>query len=81
MKVLPALDIPGRPSDVKILVRGDSHYGRDEAMEWCEETPGVDYQIESRRVVILRRDRCAAPARKKFRRPRAIALFQVNKKS
>ena len=28
---------------VKILVRGDSHYGRDEAMEWCEETPGVDY--------------------------------------
>jgi Transposase DDE domain group 1 len=28
---------------VHILVRGDSHYGRDEAMEWCEETPGVDY--------------------------------------
>jgi hypothetical protein len=28
---------------VQILVRGDSHYGRDEAMEWCEETPGVDY--------------------------------------
>ena len=28
---------------VKILVRGDSHYGRDEAMEWCEETAGVDY--------------------------------------
>src|SRR5712671_4954276 len=23
---------------VRILVRGDSHYGRDEAMEWCEET-------------------------------------------
>jgi hypothetical protein len=29
--------------NVKILVRGDSHYGRDEAMEWCEETAGVDY--------------------------------------
>jgi hypothetical protein len=29
--------------NVKILVRGDSHYGRVEAMEWCEETPGVDY--------------------------------------
>src|SRR5258705_10268708 len=28
---------------VDILVRGDSHYGRDEAMEWCEETQGVDY--------------------------------------
>jgi Transposase DDE domain group 1 len=26
-----------------ILVRGDSHYGRVEAMEWCEESPGVDY--------------------------------------
>src|SRR5277367_5944037 len=25
---------------VHILVRGDSHYGRDEAMEWCEETQG-----------------------------------------
>ena len=28
---------------VHILVRGDSHYGRDEVMEWCEETTGIDY--------------------------------------
>ena len=28
---------------VHILVRGDSHYGRDEAMEWCEESQDVDY--------------------------------------
>ena len=28
---------------VHILVRGDSHYGRDEAMEWCEENQGIDY--------------------------------------
>ncbi|HUW80012.1 MAG TPA: transposase [Acidocella sp.] len=27
---------------VQILVRGDSHYGRREAMEWCESA-GVDY--------------------------------------
>ena len=27
---------------VHILVRGDSHYGRHEAMEWCEQH-GVDY--------------------------------------
>jgi hypothetical protein len=27
---------------VGILVRGDSHYGRHEAMEWCEQQ-GVDY--------------------------------------
>ena len=24
-------------------MRGDSHYGRAEAMAWCEETQGVDY--------------------------------------
>src|SRR5947209_13863478 len=29
--------------NTKILVRGDSHYGREEVMEWCEETTGVDY--------------------------------------
>jgi hypothetical protein len=28
-----------------ILVRGDSHYGRVEAMAWCEQTPGVDYVL------------------------------------
>jgi hypothetical protein len=28
--------------EVRISVRGDSHYGRHEAMEWCE-TNGVDY--------------------------------------
>jgi hypothetical protein len=27
---------------VRILVRGDSHYGRHEAMEWCE-SQGIDY--------------------------------------
>ncbi len=27
---------------VRILVRGDSHYGRDEAMTWCEAN-GIDY--------------------------------------
>jgi hypothetical protein len=28
---------------VHILVRGDGHYGRHEAMAWCEESPGIDY--------------------------------------
>jgi hypothetical protein len=28
-----------------ILVRGDSHYGRVEAMAWCEQMPGVDYVV------------------------------------
>jgi len=34
--------IRGHWPEVCILVRGDSHYGRVEAMEWCEEQ-GVDY--------------------------------------
>jgi hypothetical protein len=28
-----------------IMVRGDSHYGRVEAMAWCEQTPNVDYVL------------------------------------
>jgi hypothetical protein len=34
--------IRGHWPRVRFLVRGDSHYGRVEAMEWCEEQ-GVDY--------------------------------------
>lgn len=34
--------IRGHWPQVRILVRGDSHYGRVEAMEWCEQQ-GVDY--------------------------------------
>ena len=34
--------IRGHWPKVRILVRGDSHYGRHEAMEWCENH-GVDY--------------------------------------
>lgn len=34
--------ICGHWPKVKILVRGDSHYGRIEVMEWCEQQ-GVDY--------------------------------------
>jgi Transposase DDE domain group 1 len=35
--------IRGHWPRVKILIRGDSHYGRHEAMEWCEEADGIDY--------------------------------------
>ena len=34
--------IRGHWPEVRILVRGDSHYGRVEAMEWCEQH-AVDY--------------------------------------
>ena len=33
---------------VSVLVRGDSHYGRPEAMAWCESN-GVDYIFRVRR--------------------------------
>lgn len=40
-RIIPAITAqwPG----VKILVRGDSAYSRDEIMSWCEATPNVDY--------------------------------------
>ena len=31
-----------REFTVEILVRGDSHYGRPEALDWCEDN-GIDY--------------------------------------
>lgn len=34
--------IRGHWPKVRVLVRGDSHYGRVEAIEWCEEQ-GIDY--------------------------------------
>jgi hypothetical protein len=33
---------------VKILVRGDSAYSRDEIMSWCEATPNLDYVFAQR---------------------------------
>jgi Transposase DDE domain group 1 len=36
---------------VKILVRGDSAYSRDEIMSWCEATPNVDYVFAHRRML------------------------------
>ncbi len=30
---------------VRILVRGDSSFGKDEIMAWCEATPGVDFVL------------------------------------
>ena len=40
-RIIPAImtQWPG----VKILVRGDSAYSRDDIMSWCETTPNVDY--------------------------------------
>jgi hypothetical protein len=47
---------------VDILVRGDSHYGRDEAMEWCEETQGVDYVFGFAGNDACLRGFCGSPA-------------------
>ena len=37
---------------VHILVRGDSHYGRDEVMEWCEENQGTFLALPATRFFI-----------------------------
>ena len=29
--------------NTEIVIRGDSHYGRNELLKWCEETEGVSY--------------------------------------
>jgi hypothetical protein len=36
--------IRARWPDTRILVRGDSHYGRVEVMAWCEEN-AIDYGL------------------------------------
>src|SRR6266853_2487501 len=56
--------------NTKILVRGDSHYGREEAMEWCEETPGIDYVFGFGTNVVLQgitREAAAAVAAQRER--------------
>ena len=40
-RIIPA--IQAQWPQVKILVRGDSAYSRDDIMTWCEATPNVDY--------------------------------------
>lgn len=35
--------IRARWGDIRILVRGDSAYSRENIMSWCESQPGVDY--------------------------------------
>lgn len=35
--------IRARWGNVRIIVRGDSAYSREEIMSWCESQPGVDY--------------------------------------
>ena len=40
-RIIPA--IQAQWPEVKILVRGDSAYSREEIMAWCEATPNVDY--------------------------------------
>ncbi len=40
-RIIPA--IQAQWPEVKILVRGDSAYSRDDIMTWCEATPNVDY--------------------------------------
>jgi hypothetical protein len=48
--------IQARWPAVKIWVRGDSAYSRDDIMSWCEATPNVDYLFaQGRNAVLVRR--------------------------
>ena len=42
-RIIPKLK--ERWPDVKIIVRGDSAYGREDIMSWCEAQPMVDYVL------------------------------------
>ena len=72
---------------VDILVRGDSHYGRDEAMEWCERQ-GVDYVFGFGTNTVLSgmmRDNadalCVARAASGAEKLRGFAKFRYGAKS
>lgn len=50
--------IQARWPKVKIWVRGDSAYSRDDLMSWCEATPNVDYLFaQGSNAVLVRRSR------------------------
>jgi hypothetical protein len=57
-----------------------SHRGTVAASSPSSKPTTKQNQIVSRRVAILRRDRCDARAQQKSRRALAVTLFGVNKK-
>jgi len=79
--------IRARWPKVEILVRGDSHYGRVEAMEWCE-THGVDYIFgfggNAVLAAMMRADAdalCVERAMRGEEKLRAFAKFRYGAKS
>jgi hypothetical protein len=79
--------IRSRWSKVHILVRGDSHYGRSEAMEWCEQQ-GVDYVFgfgTNTVLAAMMRDAadalCVARAASGAEKLRGFAKFRYGAKS
>src|SRR5436190_1769888 len=61
-------------SDTRITIRGDGHYGRVEAMTWCENN-GVDYIFGLPGNVVL--DRLVEPAADDIRVRRAESQAEV----
>ena len=79
--------IRSRWPKVDILVRGDSHYGRNEAMEWCERQ-GVDYVfgfgVNTVLAGMMRDDAdalCVARAASGAQKLRGFAKFRYGAKS
>ena len=61
--------IRGRWPAVDILVRGDSHYGRPEAMAWCEEPQGSATSSASPATRCCRPDAARSPSDARGRAP------------
>ena len=60
--------------ETHITIRGDGHYGREEAMTWCENN-GVDYIFGLAGNVVL--DRLVEPAADDIRVRRAVSQAEV----
>jgi hypothetical protein len=67
--------IQARWPAVKIWVRGDSAYSRDDIMSWCEATPNVDYLFAqgSNAVLVRRSTRWSEAALKDYAQRRQKA--------
>jgi len=61
-------------SDTRITIRGDGHYGREEAMTWCENN-SVDYIFGLPGNVVL--DRLVEPATDDIRVRRAVNHAEI----
>ena len=67
--------------ETRVLLRGDGHYARPEAMAWCEAQHGVDYLFGQPGNAVLRRNvviAAAADACAVVRAEKALPVYRVH---